>query len=151
LEEIPSARFVIAGGGPDEADVRASVARVGIADRVVFTGAVPHRQIRDLYHAADAFVMASYTEGFPRVLLEAMAMAVPFVASEVGGVPEIVSPTARTRLVSREDPAGMSARLVEILSNGGLAESLAKDGEEWVKRFDSPRVAAQLVALSDEL
>jgi glycosyltransferase involved in cell wall biosynthesis len=150
LEQIPSARFVIAGGGPDEDAVRAAVGGAGIADRVVFTGAVPHRMVRRLYHAADAFAMTSYTEGFPRVLLEAMAMAVPFVATSVGGVPEVVAPLARSRLVSRDDPATMSERLVEVLRDHGLAAALTAEGLEWVRRYDSPGVAAQLVALGEK-
>lgn len=150
LEQIPSVRFVIAGGGPDEEAVKAAVAAAGIAERVVFPGAVPHRLIRRLYHAADAFAMASYTEGFPRVLLEAMAMAVPFVATSVGGVPEVVAPLARSRLVSRDDPATMSERLVEVLRDPDLAAALATEGLDWVRRYDSPEVAARLVALGQE-
>ncbi len=72
-----------------------SVAReTGVGDRVRFIGAVPQADLPRYYSAADALVLASSREGWPNVLLEAMACGTPVVAARVGGTPEIVTSPA---------------------------------------------------------
>lgn len=148
LAAVPRARFLVAGGGPEEGALRAAVTAAGLDDRVTLTGAIPHRRIRELYDAADAFLMPSFTEGFPRVLLEAMAMGVPFASTDVGGVREIVPPEYLPRLADREDPSALARAVIELLTRPDLASELSGLGLEWVKRYDAPRVARRLAALA---
>jgi glycosyltransferase involved in cell wall biosynthesis len=150
LDEIPDVVFKLVGGGPDEASLRKAIESAGLADRFILAGAVPHSQIREYYHAADAFFMPSYTEGFPRVLLEAMAMGVPFVSTDVGGVREVVPPEYRPRLTSKEDPGQMADEIVRLLRNPDLASELVERGLDWVQRYDAPVVARRLVELATE-
>jgi glycosyltransferase involved in cell wall biosynthesis len=147
-ERHPQARFVLAGGGPEEADVRRAVTRARLGDQVQMLGAVPHDQVRRLYWAADVFMMPSYTEGFPRVLLEAMAMGVPIATTDVGGVPEILPSVYHGRLADRDRPLELADAVDEILRDPALARELTNEGRRWVQRFDAPSVARQLVALS---
>jgi glycosyltransferase involved in cell wall biosynthesis len=148
IERDPNVRFVIAGGGPEEGDVRLAVTRAHLDDRVQLLGVVPHEQIRRLYSAADIFMMPSYTEGFPRVLLEAMAMAVPIVSTDVGGVREILPSAYHGRLADRDRPLELADAIVELLRDPAAARELASEGSRWVRRFDAPAVAQQLLALS---
>jgi glycosyltransferase involved in cell wall biosynthesis len=141
-------RFVIAGGGPDEAEVRRAIAEAGLNDRVEMLGAVPHDRIRQLYAAADVFWMPSYTEGFPRVLLEGMAMGVPIASTDVGGVREILPSVYRTRLAHRDRPQELANHIDELVENRELAQQLVDVGREWVRQFDSPSVARRLAALA---
>jgi glycosyltransferase involved in cell wall biosynthesis len=150
LADIPDAVFVLVGGGPDEAPLRDAIRAADLENRFMLPGAVPHRQVRDYYHAADAFFMPSYTEGFPRVLLEAMAMGVPFASTDVGGVPEVVPDEYVRRLTDKEDPAQMAEEIVRLLRDPGLASRLAEAGLGWVKRYDAPVVARRLVELATE-
>ncbi|WP_254546354.1 glycosyltransferase family 4 protein [Halomarina pelagica] len=76
---------VVAGDGP-ERDRLETVA----GERAVFLGAVPYEHVPAIYRAVDAFVLPSYTEGLPRVVLEAQATETPVVATRVGGVPEVI-------------------------------------------------------------
>jgi glycosyltransferase involved in cell wall biosynthesis len=144
----PQARFLLAGGGPEEADVRRAVTHAHLEDRVQMLGVVPHDHIRRLYSAADVFMMPSYTEGFPRVLLEAMAMAIPIASTDVGGVREILPSGYRSRLADRDRPLELAHAIDELLRDSGTAHELADEGRRWVRRFDAPLVARQLVALS---
>jgi glycosyltransferase involved in cell wall biosynthesis len=144
----PQARFLLAGGGPEEADVRRAVTRAHLDDRVQMLGVVPHDHIRRLYSAADVFMMPSYTEGFPRVLLEAMAMAIPIASTDVGGVREILPSGYRSRLADRDRPLELAHAIDELLRDSATAHELADEGRRWVRRFDAPLVARQLVALS---
>jgi glycosyltransferase involved in cell wall biosynthesis len=145
---VPEARFLIAGGGPEEPALRRRLARSSLGDRVRLIGSVPHQAIPRLYQSADAFFMPSYTEGFPRVLLEAMAFAVPFAATDVGGVREIVPDVYRPRLADRECPEALARALIEILTDRNSARALGVAGRDWVGRYDSRHVARQLAALA---
>jgi glycosyltransferase involved in cell wall biosynthesis len=148
LREDERARFVLAGGGPDEAGLRADVQRAGLSDRVQILGTVPHDRVRELYAAADVFMMPSYTEGFPRVLLEAMAMGVPIASTDVGGVREVLPSAYGNRLVDRDRPLELARAVSELVQDPGLAQELAAMGRGWVHRFDAPSVARQLAALA---
>jgi glycosyltransferase involved in cell wall biosynthesis len=148
LREEERARFVLAGGGPDEAGLRNELQRAGLRDRVQILGPVPHDDVRDFYAAADVFMMPSYTEGFPRVLLEAMAMGVPIASTDVGGVREVLPSAYRDRLAHRDRPEELARAVSELLRNPGLATELAAVGQRWVHRFDAPSVARRLAALA---
>lgn len=141
-------RFVIAGGGPDEIEVRRAIAQAGLDDRVQMLGAVPHGRIRKLYAAADVFWMPSYTEGFPRVLLEAMAMEIPIASTDVGGVREILPSAYRSRLAHRDRPHELAREVAELVENRELAGRLVSHGRRWVRQFDAPFVARRLAALA---
>ena len=81
---LPDADLLIAGEGPEEASLRALAARLGVAERVRFLGALPQARLRDYYGAADALVLASSREGWANVLLESMACGTPVVARTSG-------------------------------------------------------------------
>ena len=145
--EHDGVRFVVAGGGPEEAEIRSAMANAGLDGRAQMLGPVPHARIRRLYAAADVFMMPSYTEGFPRVLLEAMAMGVPIASTDVGGVHEILPPLYRSRLADRDRPLELADAVSELIRNPAAAEELAAEGLRWVQQYDAPRVANQLASL----
>ena len=103
-----------------EGELRDSLGRqavaAGLADRVRFHGSQPHSNLPDWFRAADLFVLASRSEGVPNVLLEATACGTPFVASAVGGIPEIADLGA-SRLVPPEDPDALAAAIVAALEH----------------------------------
>ena len=144
----PTVSFVLAGGGPEEADVREAIAGSRVRDRVQMLGAVPHDHVRRLYAAADVFMMPSYTEGFPRVLLEAMAMGVPIASTDVGGVREILPTAYGGRLANRDRPLELADAVADLLRDRTVARDLATEGSRWVRQFDAPSVARQLAALA---
>jgi len=90
LAKLPGYALLIAGEGPERAALETLATSCGVADRVRFLGSVPHRALARIYSAADALVLASSREGWPNVLLEAMACGSPVVASNVWGAPELV-------------------------------------------------------------
>jgi len=91
LPELDGVSLVIAGDGPESTRLKALAAGLGVSDRVRFMGRIAHEALVDVYGAADALVLASSREGWPNVLLEAMACGTPVVATPVGGVGEIVT------------------------------------------------------------
>jgi glycosyltransferase involved in cell wall biosynthesis len=83
-------RLTIVGDGPELDRLRARARSLGVADRIEFAGAVGQDRVRDYYAQADVFALPSFAEGLPVVLIEAMAMGLPVVASRITGIPELV-------------------------------------------------------------
>lgn len=100
LAKLPGYALLIAGDGPERAALEALATARSVAERVRFMGSVPHHALARIYSAADALVLASSREGWPNVLLEAMACGSPVVASNVWGAPELVCDRAAGVLMS---------------------------------------------------
>jgi glycosyltransferase involved in cell wall biosynthesis/peptidoglycan/xylan/chitin deacetylase (PgdA/CDA1 family) len=101
------------GDGPLRHALEARVRARGLTDRCAFAGAVRHERLADWYRAADVAVLPSLSEGVPNVLREAQACGTPFVASHVGGIPEIADP-ATDLLVPPGDVAALALALEKI-------------------------------------
>lgn len=111
----------LVGRGRDEPRIRALIAGRGLTDRVVFAGSRPLAELPDWYGACDVVALPSYSEGIPNVLREAMACGRPFVATRVGGIPEIADP-ATSLLIEPGSATELAAALARILS-GEMAEA----------------------------
>jgi glycosyltransferase involved in cell wall biosynthesis len=141
----PGAKLVIAGSGRLEATLARELADDIDAGRVTMVGAVSNDQASALMGAAAVYLLPSLSEGFPRVLLESMASGLPFVATDVGGVREVVSPAAQADLIAPGDADALAAAAARLLGDADLRERLAADGLEHVRRYDVARVAPELV------
>jgi glycosyltransferase involved in cell wall biosynthesis len=108
LPALPDVRLSIVGSGPDLKRLQALAATLGVAERVVFCGAMPQDRLRGYYGAADALVLASSREGWANVLLESMACGTPVVASNVWGTPEVVQTPAAGVLMPSLTPQGVA-------------------------------------------
>lgn len=117
LKDLPEATLVIAGAGPDRASLQALVHKLGLNERVIFTGALPHEELPALYSAADVLVLASSREGWPNVLLEAMACGTPCVATPVWGSGEVVAAPEAGRLTKERSADSIVAAVQNVLSN----------------------------------
>jgi glycosyltransferase involved in cell wall biosynthesis len=104
----------LVGQGPLRETLEKQARRLGLSN-VHFRGPLPQGELPDWYRAADVFALPSRSEGVPNVLLEAMACRTPFVASRVGGIPEVAVPEVG-RLVPPEDPAALADVLAAELA-----------------------------------
>ncbi len=112
----PNARLLLVGDGPDRAALERSIAERGLAGCARLAGGVPNAELAPWYSAADVLVLASSREGWPNVLLEAMACGTPVVATAVGGIPEVVASPAVGRLVGERTPAAFAAAMLETFA-----------------------------------
>lgn len=110
-------RCCLVGDGPLRPQLEQEAQRRGLTECVRFLGARPHDQLPDWFRAADLFVLPSRSEGVPCVLLEAMASGTPFVASKVGGIPEVAH-MGRGRLVPPADAAALADTIAGQLADG---------------------------------
>jgi len=112
--EIDS-RLILIGDGPDMPIAREAAADHGVLDRIKFVGIVD--QVAPLLNKADLFLLPSSTESFGLVALEAMASGVPVIASDVGGIPEVVDHGTTGFLAPCRDTKAMAAHAVSLLKD----------------------------------
>lgn len=117
LLEVPDATLLIVGSGPDELRLRQIMDSLGLAQRVRFLGAVDHDALVDIYNVADVMVLASAREGLPNVLLESLACGTPVAATDVSGIPEIVTSPVAGRLFPNRTPGAVAETIRYLLAN----------------------------------
>jgi D-inositol-3-phosphate glycosyltransferase len=120
---------------------------LGIAKAVTFAGAQPHQCLPDYYAAADVFVMPSHYESFGLAALEAMACAVPVVASRVGGLTYTIEDERSGLLVPPDQPPALAARLERLLTDSALRERLQAGALQRAAASSWGAVAGQLCQL----
>jgi glycosyltransferase involved in cell wall biosynthesis len=146
----PSARFVIVGTGPLAAELQQAAVALGVADRVLFTGA--RRDVTALNHAIDVFMLPSREEALPLAVLEAMAAQRPVVASAVGGVPEVVVDGQTGYLFEPDDRAGFVRALSTLLDRPDLRRDFGRRGQQRVRdRFAVDRMVRETLAYYRDL
>ena len=136
--------FVIIGDGPERGNLELRInpstslgaGNYELWNKVRMLGWIPNKELPMYYAIADVFIMPSDEEGFPRVLLEAMAMKVPFVASDAGGVKEIIPEVFREYLCPAGEIDCFSANIKKLLlKNKGEIEELKRMEYEQAKVF----------------
>jgi glycosyltransferase involved in cell wall biosynthesis len=122
---LPDARILVVGQGPDANSLRALARQLNVADRVSLLGALPHEKLPELYSASDALVLASEREGWPNVLLEAMACGTPVVSTAVSGATELITCREAGLLLGERTPEGV-VRCVQDLLGAPPERSLTR-------------------------
>lgn len=136
-KRVPHAMFLIVGDGPERKNVELKIQNSELAKVVRFVGEIPNRDVPAYLGAADIFFMPSEEEGFPHVLLEAMAAGLPYVASDVGGVREITPPALQPFLVSSGDDVRFTERISALLALTPEERTrISVEERAWVERYD---------------
>lgn len=147
LRERPTARLYIAGEGPDHARLRQQVTTQRV-DRVQFLGLLPKSEVHRLLAGADLLVLPSRFEGFPMVALEALAYGVPVVASDVGGIREILHDGLERFIWRTGDPEELKTKMLEAADRRTELRDLCM---ARASRFDTARILPQLEAVYSSL
>lgn len=146
----PGVRFVVFGEGAQRSDLERRIAAAGLDERFALPGF--RDDLDSLLPNADLFVLPSFTEGLPNVVLEASAAGVPVVATAVGGTPEVVIAGETGLLVSPGDARGLSSAMQQLLADGELRRRYGNAGREFVRRnFTFEAQAAAYLQLIDRI
>jgi glycosyltransferase involved in cell wall biosynthesis len=129
------AGLVIVGDGPERAHLEELVRTLSLADRVYFAGQRSKAETLSLMAACDLFVLNSTYEGFPHVVLEAMHLGLPVVATAIGGTPEVVQDGKNGLLISPMAQAALSDTLVQLMSSPLEQQRLAGGAKHTAERF----------------
>lgn len=143
---VPGARFVLAGSGPRLAAFRREAVALGLRDRIRFSGF--ERDMRRFYTACDVFVLPSYAEGHANVLLEAMAMGVAVVATDLPGTREMIDDGVQGVLVPVADAPALARAIIRLCLDPRERERLAAQAAARVReRLEARDAGARLAAL----
>jgi glycosyltransferase involved in cell wall biosynthesis len=150
LTQIPAARFLIVGDGPEHAALEQLTAQLDLTAAVRFLG--NRQDIPELLAAVDVFALTSKMEANPVSILEAMASGKPVVAPRVGSIAESVIDGRTGFLVEQGDEGQTAERLVQLLANPTLARSMGQAGrEDVVDRWSLERMVAGYEQLLTEI
>ncbi|MFH1904063.1 MAG: glycosyltransferase [bacterium] len=138
LQKFPKKlKFLIVGDGYMADELRNLANGLGIADKIIFAG--QRRDVPEILHILDIFVLTSYYEGLPRSIIEAQACGVAVVATNVGGTPEVVINDKTGILVPTKDEKAIAKAVIDLLTNKDKARRMGNTGREWAKKqFDAP-------------
>jgi glycosyltransferase involved in cell wall biosynthesis len=149
LRSCPDAYLLVVGEGSRCDALMAQTADLGIAHRVVFTGR--REDVPAVTAALDVAVLPSYREAQGLSVLEAMALSRPVVASNVGGIPEMIEDGVTGLLVPPRDPEALAAAIVRLLSDHSLADMLGRAGHDLVhRRFCIEQMVSAIEDIYDE-
>jgi len=140
---LPQALFVIAGEGPERAHLEEMSQRLGIASRVRFLGFV--KDMPELYQSLDLLLLTSHFEGTPLTVLEAMAMGVPVVASQVDGVAEVLEDGHDGLLVPPGHRDLFVQGICRVLQDQQLWQKLSRAGQEKARHHFSAEAMVRQV------
>ncbi|MDE1175187.1 MAG: glycosyltransferase family 4 protein [Edaphobacter sp.] len=123
-------RFI--GDGPDRHQLEALVTEKSLSDCIRFEGSINQDAILAFYLNADIFALASFAEGIPVVLMEAMSMEIPCVSTSINGIPELIHDGCDGLLVAPSDVEGFTAALARLMDDAALRVQLGKAGRTQV-------------------
>ncbi|HYY74418.1 MAG TPA: glycosyltransferase family 4 protein [Solirubrobacterales bacterium] len=151
IERRPRTRFLVAGSGTHEAELRRQAADLGLMDHGTFLGWIGDDVLHSLYRIADVCVVPSIYEPFGLVALEAMASGCPCIVADTGGLREVVPHDEAGLRFRARDPEALVGVATRILSDDDLGRRLVAEAYEHVRRFDWLDVAERTSALYAEL
>ncbi len=149
LAAYPDASLLIIGEGSRRADLEAQVATLGLGASVIFTGR--RDDVPAVTKSLDVAVLPSYREAQGLTILEAMALARPVVASNVGGIPEMIEDGVTGLLVPPHDADALAGAIVRMLTDHPFADTVARAGHDMVhERFCVELMARAVETIYDE-
>ncbi len=150
IKAIPNVYYLVVGSGDYKTALVEMAENAGLKKRIIFSGM--RSDIPELLSIADVFVLPTLTEALPTVLMEAMAARKPIIASDVGGVPEIISDKENGFLLPPKDPAKLAEACIELVTAPDLRKKMGDAGWKTVNKiFNIRRQVKQLEILYDEL
>jgi glycosyltransferase involved in cell wall biosynthesis len=129
----PKTFLVLVGRTQEKGYVLGTAEKQGIADRVRIIGSVNPEEIPKWMHLGDTFVLPSHTEGMPNVVLEAMAAGKPVIATDVGGVSEVIQDGVSGVLVPPKDPESLKRAMLDLLADEEKATRMGRAGRERIE------------------
>ncbi len=150
LARFPTAKLVVAGEGVERGPLESQIAGLGIGGSAILLGSLD--EVAGLVGAADAVVQPGWSESFPYSILEAMSLAAPIVATDVGGVGEAIEDGVTGRLVPAQDAAALAAAAISLLEDRALAARLGEAASRRMReRFTLQQMVEGTLAVYSEV
>jgi L-malate glycosyltransferase len=140
IKKYPNCKLLIVGDGPEKPALIKQTQSLGLFNKIIFTGSIPNSDLPQFYKAADIFVLPSIidkrgdTEGLGVVLLEAIASGTAVIASNVGGIPDIVMNKKTGLLTDQKSSLGLSSAIVNLLGSLSQRKKLATAAKQHISK-----------------
>jgi len=135
-ERIPNTRLILVGKGYLRKELEKLAEKLGVDDKVIFTGFISDELLKQAYSASDIFVLPSRAETQSLVLLEASAMGLPLVGAKITAIPELVKDGWNGYTFEPENHEDLAQKIIKILSNGKLMEKFSKNSLKLAEKHD---------------
>jgi len=150
IHPFTNIKLILVGGGEEEENLKRLVVEKEVKDDVIFLG--KRSDVNEILKAFDIFVFPSLTEGLPLVVIEAMAVGLPVVASPVGGIPELIIDGENGFLVSPTSEKEVRDAIIKLLKNPFLREKMGKIGRERFEAYFSlPQMVKKYIEVYEEV
>ncbi len=149
-DKSPKTGFILVGEGPQRKALMKIAAEQGLGDTIVFTGF--RDDVYDIINSLDIFVISSLHEGIPMVLLEAMALGKPVVATAVGGIGEVIEDGISGMLVPADDLSALAETCLRLIAESGVRQSLSQQSRLRIEReFSTNTLRRRMIELYENL
>ena len=142
-ESVPNSKLMVVGEGPDELLLLDEINELNLLDDIIFCGY--QRTVRDYYEASDIVVLPSYSEGLPNVVLEAMCLGKPVIATDVGSVHEIIEDGVNGWIVPSGMPGPMAGKMIEAAKNMSESKKIGRASQKMLYPKFSPKHRAEQI------
>ncbi|MEE9224561.1 MAG: glycosyltransferase family 4 protein [Thermoplasmata archaeon] len=150
-ESMPDSKLLLIGDGPEAKELKRIARDLGVRDDVQFEGWVPFEKMPLYLSSSDLFVHPSASEGFPNVVLEAMASGLPLVMSNVVGLNAVFEDGRNCFFVPPKDEKALEEKMLSLLRDDALAEEMGARNLEYAKEFDWSIFAEKLESFLEEV
>jgi len=151
LLEDPSAQVLLVGDGPERPKLEREAKRIGVGYRLRFEGFVAHERLPAALAHADLLVLPSIYEELGTVLLEAMQVGLPIVASGTGGIPDVIEDGINGMLVPPGEPEALAHAINHLLADRDFARRLSEGAQERAKDYDWEVLAERILRVYQDV
>jgi len=144
IQHFPEARLLIVGDGSERQKLEVLVMKLNLGKSVTFVGRIENAKVPEYLTASDVFALPSLSEGFPNVILEAMATGLPIVTTNVTGLPEIVKDGENGFVVEPQNSQQLAERILLILDNKILREKMTVNDKGWLEHNTWEKITQKL-------
>ena len=147
IKEIPDAKLYIIGSGPEEENLKSKISNLKIKENVFLIGQVFHDKALEYLKAGDIFILNTGYEGFSHFLLEAMAMEIPIITTNVGGNPELIENGKNGILLEYNNKEELKKRIIELAKNETPKKELTEKAKQKVAEFGVGKMLEETIKI----
>ena len=143
--EFDNIRLMIVGDGPAMNDLKKRTKKLGVSDKVIFTGMLSGKKLWETVASGDVFSSASTSENQPMSFIEAMALGLPMVCADAKGAPELCHNGKNGLLFSPGNKQDLAKKLIEILKDPEIIKKMSKASEKYANNYSNKYVIDELI------